>query len=38
VAVAETDAESRVRRWRVGTGGQVLTLHTGDGQIILRRR
>ncbi|MBV9928964.1 MAG: DUF4097 family beta strand repeat protein [Acidobacteria bacterium] len=38
VAVAETDAESRVRRWRVGGGGQLLTLHTGDGQIILRRR
>lgn len=38
VAVAESDAESRVRRWRVGSGGQVLTLHTGDGQIILRRR
>jgi DUF4097 and DUF4098 domain-containing protein YvlB len=38
VAVAETDAESRVRRWKVGSGGQLLTLHTGDGQIILRRR
>ena len=39
VAVAETpDAEARVRRWRVGGGGNVLTLRTGDGQIILRRR
>jgi DUF4097 and DUF4098 domain-containing protein YvlB len=38
VAVAETEAESRVRRWRVGGGGQLLTLRTGDGQIILRRR
>ncbi|HEX8146229.1 MAG TPA: DUF4097 family beta strand repeat-containing protein [Pyrinomonadaceae bacterium] len=38
VAVAETDSESRVRRWRVGSGGQTLTLRTGDGQIILRRR
>jgi DUF4097 and DUF4098 domain-containing protein YvlB len=38
VAVAETDAESRVRRWRIGGGGQLLTLRTGDGQIILRRR
>ncbi|MDT7687604.1 MAG: hypothetical protein QOE46_363 [Acidobacteriota bacterium] len=38
VAVAETDTESRVRRWKVGSGGQLLTLHTGDGQIILRRR
>jgi DUF4097 and DUF4098 domain-containing protein YvlB len=38
VAVAETGAESRVRRWRVGGGGPLLTLRTGDGQIILRRR
>ncbi|HEY0172928.1 MAG TPA: DUF4097 family beta strand repeat-containing protein [Pyrinomonadaceae bacterium] len=38
VAVAETDGEPRVRRWRVGSGGQVLTLRTGEGQIILRRR
>ena len=38
VAVAETEVEARVRRWRVGSGGQVLTLRTGDGQIILRRR
>jgi DUF4097 and DUF4098 domain-containing protein YvlB len=39
VAVAETpDAENRVRRWRIGGGGQTFTLHTGDGRIILRRR
>lgn len=39
VAVAETEVESRVRRWRIGVGGaQPLTLRTGDGQIILRRR
>ena len=38
VAVAETEAESRVRRWRIGSGGQLFTLRTGDGQIILRRR
>jgi DUF4097 and DUF4098 domain-containing protein YvlB len=38
VAVAETDAESRVRRWKIGSGGQLITLHTGDGQITLRRR
>jgi hypothetical protein len=38
VAVAESDAETRVRRWRVGSGGQVLSLRTGEGQIILRRR
>ncbi|HVF67278.1 MAG TPA: DUF4097 family beta strand repeat-containing protein [Pyrinomonadaceae bacterium] len=39
VAVAETpDAETRVRRWRIGGGGQTFTLRTGDGRIILRRR
>jgi DUF4097 and DUF4098 domain-containing protein YvlB len=38
VAVAESVAESRVRRWRIGGGGQLLSLRTGDGQIILRRR
>lgn len=39
VAVAETaDTDSRVRRWRIGSGGQVYTLHTGDGQIVIRRR
>jgi DUF4097 and DUF4098 domain-containing protein YvlB len=39
VAVAETpDTENRVRRWRIGGGGQTFTLHTGDGRIILRRR
>ncbi|MDT7779578.1 MAG: hypothetical protein QOC99_2090 [Acidobacteriota bacterium] len=38
VAVAETANEQRVRRWRVGSGGQVFTLRTGGGQVILRRR
>jgi DUF4097 and DUF4098 domain-containing protein YvlB len=38
VAVAETTNEQRVRRWRIGSGGQVFTLRTGDGQVILRRR
>jgi DUF4097 and DUF4098 domain-containing protein YvlB len=39
VAVAETpDTENRVRRWRIGGGGQTFTLRTGDGSIILRRR
>jgi DUF4097 and DUF4098 domain-containing protein YvlB len=39
VAVSETpDTENRVRRWRIGSGGQVLTLSTGDGRIIIRRR
>ncbi|HEX7177090.1 MAG TPA: DUF4097 family beta strand repeat-containing protein [Pyrinomonadaceae bacterium] len=27
-----------LRRWKVGAGGRVYTLRTGDGQIILRRR
>jgi DUF4097 and DUF4098 domain-containing protein YvlB len=38
VAVSETTNEQRVRRWRVGSGGQLFTLRTGDGQVILRRR
>jgi DUF4097 and DUF4098 domain-containing protein YvlB len=32
------DGERRVRRWRVGRGGNLFTLRTGDGQIILRQR
>ena len=39
VAVAEDAADRRVRRWRIGGGGENLyTLHTGGGQVILRRR
>jgi hypothetical protein len=39
VAVAESQSgEARVRRWRIGGGGQVFTLRTGDGHVILRRR
>ena len=38
VAVAETPNEARVRRWRIGGGGQVFTLRTGDGRVVLRRR
>ena len=39
VAVAESQTEARVRRWRIGGGsGQVFTLHTGDGRVVLRRR
>jgi DUF4097 and DUF4098 domain-containing protein YvlB len=38
VAVAESQTEARVRRWRIGGGGPVFTLHTGDGRVILRRR
>lgn len=32
------DREKRVRRWKVGRGGQLITLRTGDGQIVLRQR
>jgi DUF4097 and DUF4098 domain-containing protein YvlB len=28
----------RVRRWRVGNGGKVFVLHTGDGRIVVRSR
>ncbi len=38
VAVAEDGADKRVRRWRIGGGGQLYTLHTGGGQVIIRRR
>ncbi len=40
LAVAEDpdNTAGRVRRWRVGSGGNLLTLRTGDGQIILRPR
>ncbi len=39
-AVEETPGGEgrRMRRWRVGGGGQLYSLRTGDGQIILRRR
>jgi DUF4097 and DUF4098 domain-containing protein YvlB len=39
VAVPEDGADKRVRRWRIGGGGgQLYTLHTGGGQVIIRRR
>lgn len=42
MAVAEdaagAGARGGLRRWKVGGGGRVYTLRTGDGQIILRRR
>lgn len=28
----------RVRRWRVGNGGQIFVLNTGDGRIVVRSR
>jgi hypothetical protein len=33
----DNDETKRVRRWRVGSGGNLLTLKTGDGRILLRR-
>jgi len=38
VAAAGDQSEGRLRRWVIGGGGQLLSLRTGDGQIILRRR
>jgi DUF4097 and DUF4098 domain-containing protein YvlB len=35
-AVEEETSSRRLRRWRVGGGGTVLRLHTGDGRIVLR--
>ncbi|HYE16249.1 MAG TPA: DUF4097 family beta strand repeat-containing protein [Pyrinomonadaceae bacterium] len=37
-AVSQDPGEGRVRRWRVGSGGEVFSLRTGDGHVILRRR
>jgi DUF4097 and DUF4098 domain-containing protein YvlB len=33
----ESGSSRRLKRWKVGRGGNVLTLRTGDGRIILRR-
>lgn len=40
MAVAEAGGAGGrgLRRWKIGGGGRVYTLRTGDGQIILRRR
>jgi DUF4097 and DUF4098 domain-containing protein YvlB len=39
LTVSEDVAPStRVKRWRVGAGGVVFTLHTGDGHVVLRPR
>lgn len=34
----ETASSTRVKRWRIGRGGAVFTLNTGDGHVILRQR
>jgi DUF4097 and DUF4098 domain-containing protein YvlB len=36
-AVEEQPASQRLRRWKIGGGGNVFRLHTGDGRIVLRR-
>lgn len=36
-ASEDNDETKRVRRWRIGSGGNLLTLKTGDGRIYLRR-
>ena len=39
LALAEDIAPSqRVKRWKVGNGGKVFVLNTGDGKIVLRSR
>jgi DUF4097 and DUF4098 domain-containing protein YvlB len=38
LAVAEdSNSEKRLRRWKVGQGGKLFNLRTGDGRIVLRR-
>jgi DUF4097 and DUF4098 domain-containing protein YvlB len=37
-AEAEGPDAGRVRRWRIGRGGEVFRLRTGDGQVVLRQR
>ena len=34
----EASPSTRVKRWKVGRGGAVFTLNTGDGHVILRSR
>lgn len=36
-AVEEQTSQGRLRRLRIGSGGPVFRLHTGDGRIVLRR-
>ncbi len=33
----ETGSSKRLRRWKIGNGGMLITLRTGDGRIILQR-
>lgn len=33
----EQSSSRRLKRWKIGRGGPVLTLHSGEGRIILRR-
>lgn len=35
-ATEETGNDKRLKRWRIGTGGPVFKLHTGDGRISVR--
>ncbi|HYP25229.1 MAG TPA: hypothetical protein VE262_00800 [Blastocatellia bacterium] len=37
LATPEGSSQDRSRSWKVGRGGRVLTLHTGNGTITLRR-
>jgi DUF4097 and DUF4098 domain-containing protein YvlB len=37
-ASAETSSSKQIKRWRVGRGGTVFSLRTGDGRVILRTR
>lgn len=37
-ASEEASPSKRVKRWKVGGGGAVFTLHTGDGRVTLRAR
>jgi DUF4097 and DUF4098 domain-containing protein YvlB len=33
----ESSSSARLKRWKVGNGGRVLTLRTGEGRVFLRR-
>jgi DUF4097 and DUF4098 domain-containing protein YvlB len=33
----ENPASNRLRRWKIGGGGPVFTIRTGDGRVFLRR-